>query len=85
MNQDSSVLFVDAYDSFAGNIIALLRQELHVNITVIKIDTVLNDPVSFFQTFQAIVLRPGPGNPDNEILGSSILFGSMLLSAQFLS
>lgn len=66
MNPESSVLFVDAYDSFSENIIALLRQELHVHITVIRIDTVLNDPPSFFQTFKAIVLGPGPGNPDNE-------------------
>lgn len=69
------VLFIDAYDSFSENIAALLCQLLHVEVTMIHIDTCVEDlldkPVEstqdafalFLQKFDAVVLGPGPGNP----------------------
>jgi para-aminobenzoate synthetase len=63
-----SILFVDAYDSFAENITAMLREDLHVTVTLIKIDCDIEQefaqsPEDFFSYFDAIVLGPGPGNP----------------------
>ena len=63
-----SILFVDAYDSFSENIIALLRDLLQVSVTTIQI----NGPLAqrdastrreYVEDFDAIVLGPGPGDP----------------------
>ncbi|KAJ9622355.1 para-aminobenzoate synthase, (PABA) [Taxawa tesnikishii (nom. ined.)] len=64
------LLFLDAYDSFSNNIIALLHDVLQASITAIKIDDprfLQNRPVfhAFLQTFDAVVAGPGPGNPRN--------------------
>ncbi|ETN40259.1 aminodeoxychorismate synthase [Cyphellophora europaea CBS 101466] len=64
------LLFVDAYDSFSENIIALLRNLLDVVVYDIKIDTDIPRDFglsedAFFRQFHAIVLGPGPGNPLN--------------------
>ncbi|KIV91651.1 aminodeoxychorismate synthase [Exophiala mesophila] len=71
MTTDRTVLFVDAYDSFAENIAALLQQKLHVTVTLIHIDCDIParfglSVEEFLSTFDAIVLGPGPGNPQNE-------------------
>jgi para-aminobenzoate synthetase len=68
MAGQGSILFVDAYDSFAENIAALLQQLLHVQVTLIKLDCDIwqrsnNSGHDFFSSFDAIVLGPGPGNP----------------------
>lgn len=57
------ILFIDAYDSFTNNIISLLETELHVEVTVIKIDEPIKDFVSFLKPFAAVVAGPGPGHP----------------------
>lgn len=62
------LLFIDAYDSFTNNIIALLRNQLSASVITIKIDDqrfVLNDDafLDFLQTFDAVVAGPGPGHP----------------------
>nr|POE46185.1 aminodeoxychorismate synthase [Quercus suber] len=62
------LLFIDAYDSFTNNIIALLQEQLSAAVTSIKIDDVrfvLNDDAffEFLQTFDAVVAGPGPGHP----------------------
>ena len=70
MSQKPRLLFVDAYDSFSENVVALLRHLLDAHVTTIKIDT---DPgqvssetfQTFLERFDAIVLGPGPGNPTN--------------------
>ncbi|KAI1611935.1 aminodeoxychorismate synthase [Exophiala viscosa] len=67
----ASILFIDAYDSFAENITALLRLQLSVSVTLIRIDCDIPSQYNrsyrdFFSTFDAIVLGPGPGNPHNE-------------------
>ncbi|EXJ83743.1 aminodeoxychorismate synthase [Capronia coronata CBS 617.96] len=71
MNTQSSILFVDAYDSFAENIVALLRQQLDLGVSLIRIDCDIparfgRSPEDFFSSFDAIVLGPGPGSPQNE-------------------
>ena len=68
MVREPRLLFVDAYDSFSANIVALLRKLHCANVTTIKIDADFNEHdketlVLFLQDFDAIVLGPGPGNP----------------------
>ena len=66
MAEDSPhILFVDAYDSFSNNIISLLKTRLNVSVTDIKIDEHIPDLPSYLQSFQAIVIGPGPGHPGN--------------------
>ncbi|ETI23647.1 aminodeoxychorismate synthase [Cladophialophora carrionii CBS 160.54] len=70
MTTQGSILFVDAYDSFAENIAALLHGCLQVQVTVIRIDCNIQQKFKqtsqdFFASFDAIVLGPGPGNPEN--------------------
>ncbi|EXJ72430.1 aminodeoxychorismate synthase [Cladophialophora psammophila CBS 110553] len=71
MTPQGSILFVDAYDSFAENIAALLHEQLRVEVTLVRIDCDIpaqfkQSPRTFFASFDAIVLGPGPGNPQNE-------------------
>ncbi|OAP61290.1 aminodeoxychorismate synthase [Fonsecaea erecta] len=71
MTTQGSVLFVDAYDSFAENIAALLHEQLQAHVTLVRIDCDIptqynQSPREFFASFDAIVLGPGPGNPYNE-------------------
>ena len=63
------ILFLDAYDSFASNIVALLISSTGADVEVIKIDDVrFGDPdifQAFVQQFDAVVAGPGPGTPEN--------------------
>lgn len=59
------ILFIDAYDSFSNNIISLLRTDLDVDVTVIKIDEPIKDFASFLKPFAAVIAGPGPGHPKN--------------------
>lgn len=59
------VLFIDAYDSFTNNIIALLETDLGVQVKSIKIDEPIPDFSKFLQSFSAVVAGPGPGDPRN--------------------
>lgn len=70
MTTQPSVLFVDAFDSFAENIVALLRQTFNCNVTIIRISCDIQQDFKkstsdFFKDFDAIVLGPGPGHPTN--------------------
>ncbi len=56
------VLFIDAYDSFTNNIIALLETYLHVSVTTIKIDEPIANFADFLTPFFAVVAGPGPGD-----------------------
>ncbi|KAJ9637519.1 hypothetical protein H2204_004668 [Knufia peltigerae] len=72
MAQQKTILFIDAYDSFAENIAALLRQQLCVQVTLIRIDCDIPTQYEqgyqeYFASFDGIVLGPGPGNPSNEL------------------
>jgi para-aminobenzoate synthetase len=68
---DSRILYIDAYDSFANNIIALLQKFTQADIEVIKHDDSrfsTRSPGSFLQFldhFHAVVVGPGPGDPRN--------------------
>lgn len=64
------ILFIDAYDSFSNNIIALLGSTLDARVTVIRIDdkrfqhddSTFHD---FLTSFDGVVAGPGPGDPRN--------------------
>lgn len=64
-----SILFVDAYDSFSRNIVALLYSSVpSADIVIIHIDTDVQqiygvDLREFTSSFDAIILGPGPGDP----------------------
>lgn len=57
------ILFIDAYDSFTNNIIALLETHLRVSVSVIKIDAQIPDFPKFLRQFSAVIAGPGPGDP----------------------
>lgn len=65
----TSILFVDAYDSFSRNIVALLYSVVpSADVTITHIDTDVQqvhgvELEEFTQRFDAIVLGPGPGDP----------------------
>ena len=59
------ILFIDAYDSFTNNIIALLETNLHVEVHTIKIDESISNFAEYLKSFSAVVAGPGPGNPRN--------------------
>ena len=61
------VLFIDAYDSFANNIISMLEECLDVEVDCYKIDSTepeIADLSSFVRRFDAVVAGPGPGSPN---------------------
>ena len=61
------VLFIDAYDSFANNIISMLEGCLDVEVDCYKIDSTepeIADLSSFVRQFDAVVAGPGPGSPN---------------------
>ncbi|KAJ5099195.1 hypothetical protein N7532_006196 [Penicillium argentinense] len=61
-----SILYVDAYDSFSYNVVAMLEETLGVEVTVMTIDSDWPDGNihEFLRHYEAIVLGPGPGNPN---------------------
>src|SRR5262245_15731167 len=65
------ILYLDAYDSFSNNIVALVEECLDVNVITIRID----DPrfikdslrfVAYLKNFDAVIAGPGPGTATNE-------------------
>ncbi|CAG8318307.1 unnamed protein product [Penicillium salamii] len=65
-SSQKSILYIDAYDSFSYNVVAMLEETLSVKVTVITIDSQWPDSHmnEFLQHFEAIVLGPGPGDPN---------------------
>ncbi|KAJ5669224.1 hypothetical protein N7462_010294 [Penicillium macrosclerotiorum] len=61
-----SILYIDAYDSFSYNVVAMLEETLGVTVTVMTIDSDWPDGNmhEFLRHYEAIVLGPGPGNPN---------------------
>ena len=59
------VLYIDAYDSFARNIISLVECSLKVLVTSVTIDFKWPDGnmAKYIRQFDAIIVGPGPGNP----------------------
>jgi para-aminobenzoate synthetase len=57
------IIYVDAYDSFSNNIIALLVQ--FATVTVVKIDDEVADLEGLLTQCAAVVIGPGPGHPEN--------------------
>jgi para-aminobenzoate synthetase len=59
------VLFIDAYDSFSNNIIALVQTHFQIQTIKIYIDAEIPDFISFLAPFAAVICGPGPGHPEN--------------------
>ncbi|KAE8349047.1 ADC synthase [Aspergillus coremiiformis] len=61
-----NILYVDAYDSFSYNVVAMLEEVLGVKVTVMMIDSEWpeGNMAEFLQCFEAVVLGPGPGDPN---------------------
>ena len=57
------ILFIDAYDSFSNNIISLLETSLNAEVTVIRIDTPVEDFSNILKIYAAVIAGPGPGDP----------------------
>lgn len=72
--QRPRILFLDAYDSFSNNIVALVEQNIHADVVKIFID----DPVlrkveaskdaaafiEYLRGFDAVIAGPGPGSAE---------------------
>ncbi|KAL4750238.1 hypothetical protein BDW72DRAFT_176348 [Aspergillus terricola var. indicus] len=61
-----SILYVDAYDSFSYNVAAMIEEVLGARVTVMMIDAEWPDGnmLEFLQHYDAVVLGPGPGDPN---------------------
>lgn len=61
-----SILYVDAYDSFSYNVVAMLEETLGVRVTVMTMDSDWPDGNmhEFLRHYEAVVLGPGPGDPN---------------------
>ncbi|OJJ43801.1 hypothetical protein ASPZODRAFT_73783 [Penicilliopsis zonata CBS 506.65] len=62
-----NILYVDAYDSFSYNVVAMIEDNLNAKVTVLTIDSEWpnGNMKGFLQQFDAVVLGPGPGHPEN--------------------
>ncbi|KAI9860937.1 MAG: hypothetical protein M1813_005616 [Trichoglossum hirsutum] len=62
------ILFIDAYDSFSWNIVDLLQKVLGVEVFVIKTDAIFVEEefLRLLRCFDAVLVGPGPGNPNNK-------------------
>jgi len=58
-----SILYVDAFDSFSNNIVALLETTLNVRVTIIPANAPIANLPRTLACFDAVVLGPGPGDP----------------------
>ncbi|KAL1974230.1 hypothetical protein VTN31DRAFT_5790 [Thermomyces dupontii] len=60
------ILYVDAYDSFSNNVTSMLEEHLDISVTVLTVDSEWPDGSrrKFLRQFDAVVLGPGPGNPE---------------------
>ncbi|GAD91501.1 para aminobenzoic acid synthetase [Paecilomyces variotii No. 5] len=60
-----NILYIDAYDSFSYNVVAMLEEALGAQVTVLTIDSEWpnGDMNGFLRQFDAVVLGPGPGHP----------------------
>ena len=57
------ILFLDAYDSFSHNIIAVLKAQCNVQVTKAYINDDIPNLHDFLTSFTAVVCGPGPGHP----------------------
>ncbi|KAL4926489.1 aminodeoxychorismate synthase pabA [Aspergillus undulatus] len=64
--RQKSILYIDAYDSFSFNVVAMLEEVLGARVTVMMIDAEWPDGniLEFLQHYDAVVLGPGPGDPN---------------------
>ncbi|KAI9802035.1 MAG: hypothetical protein M1825_003091 [Sarcosagium campestre] len=60
------ILLIDAFDSFSNNIAALLEVTLDVQVHVVNKLYRRDDWLNFLDSYEAVVLGPGPGNIDTQ-------------------
>ena len=65
MVSEFCALFIDVYDSFLNNIIALLEAQLGVQVAEIYNDAKITVSPAFLEPLAAIVCGPGPGHPSS--------------------
>lgn len=60
-----NILYIDAYDSFSYNVVAMLEEVLKATVSVLRIDSSWpnGNMADYVQRFEAVVLGPGPGDP----------------------
>jgi para-aminobenzoate synthetase len=61
LTQRSKILFLDAYDSFSNNIVALVEQNVDADVVKIFIDDPILDFTDYLKHFDAVIAGPGPG------------------------
>ncbi|CAI6340029.1 unnamed protein product [Periconia digitata] len=68
LERPPKILYIDAHDSFANNIIGLLTTHLHAHVTRLPITspslTSLPTLKRTIRSYDAVVVGPGPGHPD---------------------
>ncbi|KAG8834264.1 Protein phosphatase PP2A regulatory subunit B [Serendipita sp. 399] len=67
MEQEPHILFIDSYDSFTHNLVALCRQSLPgAQVHIIRNDALdIHTLLPHLASFSAIIVGPGPGSPLN--------------------
>jgi len=63
------ILLIDAYDSFTHNLSAQISRRTPAQVHTIHTDspfTSISDLLPFLASFDAVVIGPGPGSPDND-------------------
>ncbi|EJS41912.1 abz1p [Saccharomyces arboricola H-6] len=72
--QQLHVLFIDSYDSFTYNVVRLIEQQTEISpeVNAVHVTTIHSDTfqsmaqlLPLLPLFDAIVVGPGPGNPNN--------------------
>lgn len=63
LTQRPRILFLDAYDSFSNNIVALVEQNVDADVVKVFIDNPVleTDGKEYLKGFDAVVAGPGPG------------------------
>ncbi|CAI4050477.1 4-amino-4-deoxychorismate synthase SKDI_14G3540 [Saccharomyces kudriavzevii IFO 1802] len=80
--QQIHVLFIDSYDSFTYNVVRLIEKQTDISpeVNAVHVTTIHNDTfqsmdqlLPLLPLFDAIVVGPGPGNPNNGVQDMGII------------
>lgn len=67
MTNSSRILLIDSYDSFTLNLSTLIRNVIGAEVVTIHSDSISPEVLidRYLPLFDAVVIGPGPGSPDN--------------------
>lgn len=67
MTNNKRILLIDSYDSFTLNLSTLIRNVIEAEVVTIHSDSVAPEVLinRYLPLFDAVVIGPGPGSPDN--------------------